>query len=83
MSEQPATTESLNGIIAAVLGVDPAEVHDQAGPATLPDWTSLKHVELMVRLEHSYRVRFSHQEIVAFTTVEAVREALRRKGVSA
>ncbi|MEV7231309.1 MULTISPECIES: acyl carrier protein [Polymorphospora] len=79
---EPATTESLTDIVAAVLGVDPTDVHDRSGPATLSGWTSLKHVELVVRLEQSYQVRFSHQEIVAFTTVEAVREALRLKGVA-
>ncbi|MEV0728187.1 acyl carrier protein [Polymorphospora sp. NPDC050346] len=75
-------TESLTDIVAAVLGVDPTDVHDRSGPTTLSGWTSLKHVELVVRLEQSYQVRFSHQEIVAFTTVEAVREALRLKGVA-
>ena len=35
-------------IVAAVVGVDPGELTDEDGPATVGAWTSRKQIELLV-----------------------------------
>lgn len=66
-------------LVAEVLDVTPGEVVDEAGPASLETWTSLRHVQLVVTLEEVYGVSFTRDEIFSFTTVGRIREAVRAK----
>jgi acyl carrier protein len=68
-------------LVAELFAVDPASVRDTDTPATLPGWTSLKHMELVATLEEVYGVRFSVSEIKSFTSVGSVRAVLEKKGV--
>jgi acyl carrier protein len=66
-------------IVADVLDVDPAELGNGAGPATLAAWTSRKHLELVVTLEEMYGVSFSADEILRIRSVCDLRDTLRDK----
>lgn len=68
-------------IVADVLEVGTDEVTDAAGPDTLPAWTSLRHLQLVVTLEEEYRTSFSYQEVRTIRTVGQLRGVLRAKGV--
>ncbi|MCG5216562.1 acyl carrier protein [Streptosporangium sp. KLBMP 9127] len=68
-------------IVAEVLETDAGEVVDDATPATLGGWTSLRHVQLVVTLEEAYGLSFSREEIRSFKSVGHIREILARKGV--
>ncbi|OJF15766.1 acyl carrier protein [Couchioplanes caeruleus] len=70
----------LADVVADVFEVDPADVVDEATPATLENWTSLRHIQLVVALEAAYGVSFSSQEIRGFKSVGDVRRALADKG---
>jgi acyl carrier protein len=69
----------LADVVADVFEVDPAEVVDEATPATLENWTSLRHIQLVVALEAAYGVSFSSQEIRGFRSVGDVRRTLAGK----
>jgi acyl carrier protein len=72
----------LADIVADVFEVDPADVVDEASPATMANWTSLRHIQLVVALEATYQVSFSSQEIRAFKSIGDVRRTLADKGVA-
>jgi acyl carrier protein len=74
--------ERLIELIADVLEVDPASVTDADGPATLPGWTSLRHLQLIVTLEETYRLSFAFEEVRKVDSVSGLRAVLRAKGVS-
>jgi acyl carrier protein len=67
-------------ILADVLEVDADLVTDTAGPDTLPAWTSLRHLQVVVTLEETYQVSFSYQEVRNLRTVGQLRDILRTKG---
>lgn len=75
--EEPALVE----IVAAVLGVDPGELTDEDGPATVGAWTSRKQIELLVTLEEFYGLDLSQQEILGAPTIGVLREVLRARGL--
>jgi acyl carrier protein len=79
MTEAVKTTQFAE-IVADVLEVDTDMVTDAAGPDTLPAWTSLRHLQLIVTLEESYQVSFSYQEVRNVRTVGHLRDVLRAKG---
>jgi acyl carrier protein len=68
-------------IVAGVLEVDPAAVTDPAGQETLPAWTSLRHLQLVVTLEEAYGLSFSYREIKDVRTIGQLRAVLRTRGV--
>jgi acyl carrier protein len=67
-------------IVADVLEVGTDLVTDTAGPDTVPAWTSLRHLQLVVTLEEAYQVSFSYQEVRNVRTVGQLRDVLRAKG---
>ena len=71
--------EAFAQIVADVLEVDPDEVIDAAGPDTLPTWTSLRHLQLIVSLEEAFGISFAYQEIRGLRTIGDVRGALAAK----
>ncbi|MGE5291018.1 MAG: acyl carrier protein [Micromonosporaceae bacterium] len=75
-----ATATEFLHIVAAVLKLDPAELDDGAGPATVGNWTSRKHIELVVTLEEIYGVSFATDEILGIRSVCDLRDTLRGKG---
>jgi acyl carrier protein len=70
-------------VIGEVMAVDPEALVDDSGPSTVPAWTSLKHLQLIVALEKSYGVALSGRDITGMRSVGAVRAALLAKGVQA
>nr|WP_238598163.1 acyl carrier protein [Saccharothrix sp. ALI-22-I] len=70
-------------LIAEVLETDPAEIGDDVGPGRSAAWTSLKHIQLVTTLEHTFGIALSVAEIRGLTSVAAIRETLRAKNVLA
>lgn len=71
----------LNELMARVLREPVANLVDESSPDTIKGWDSFNHIQLMVALEETYRVRFSTVEMDSMKTVGAVKETLRRKGI--
>jgi acyl carrier protein len=78
--EQRQAGPGLADVVAAVMGVDPAGLTDEDGPATVPGWTSRKQIELIVTLEELYGVELSHQEAFGARTLGALRGLLHTEG---
>ncbi|MEU5695024.1 acyl carrier protein [Actinosynnema sp. NPDC020468] len=68
-------------VVAGVLEVAPAEVTDDATQDTLPSWTSMRHIQLVVTLEEAFGLAFDYGEIRDTRSVGALRGLLRAKGV--
>ena len=75
--EEPALIE----IVAAVVGVDPGDLTDEDGPATVGAWTSRKQIELLVTLEEFYGLELGQQEIFGAPTIGVLRDVLRARGL--
>jgi acyl carrier protein len=72
----------LNTLIGQVLRDKPANITDQTSRETHRRWDSFAHVQLVVRLEQSFGVKFSNPEIETLTSVAAIKAALAEKGVA-
>lgn len=71
--------DAFTAVVVEVLEVDPADVTDAAGPQTLPTWTSLRHLQLIVTLEEIFGISFAYREIRDLRTIGDVRRALLAK----
>lgn len=72
----------LEEIISQVLDIDAQRLTDDSNPVTIPQWNSLKHIELIVAIETAYNIRFARPEIASLRSVGDIRALLSRKGIT-
>ncbi|MEV0457301.1 acyl carrier protein [Catellatospora methionotrophica] len=77
-----AEPAQLHDLIADVLDLEPGTVTDADTPATLPAWTSLRHLQLVVTLEEVYAVSFAYEEVRDVPSIGFLRDLLRGKGAA-
>lgn len=70
-------------IVAEVIGVSQAEVGEDASPATLPSWDSLRHMNLIVALEDAFGVQFDDDALGRLGSVSAIAGELARARAAA
>jgi acyl carrier protein len=72
--------DRLRALFADVFDLD--EVPDDASPATLSNWDSLKHLELMMGLELEFGVKVSTEDVPSLTSLADIEDYLREQGVA-
>lgn len=73
--------ESVAGLLAEVLQIPVATVTDDLAMKDTDVWDSLKHMELVISLEHGFRIQLSFDEIIAMQSVGEIKRVLRERGV--
>lgn len=68
-------------LMAEVLGIDPAAVGDSTAFETVKGWDSLRHIELVSRIEDGFGVRFEVEEIIGMVSYPKILAILRARGV--
>lgn len=71
------TDARANDVISRTLGIPEQDLHEGLGYGGVPQWDSLNHVRLMLALEETFDVVIGEDEMVALTTVHAIREFVR------
>jgi len=71
---------SLEKIFSEVFGLPEASVVDSLALSDIPNWDSLAHMMLIVRLEETYQIQFTGDEIADIKSVGDTRSALRAHG---
>ncbi|HEX4198424.1 MAG TPA: acyl carrier protein [Caulobacteraceae bacterium] len=74
--------DRLKTTIAAVLEVDVAAIGDDASPETLPDWDSVKQMNIVLAVEDEFDVRFKDEAIENLSSYALIRQELASMGVA-
>jgi acyl carrier protein len=77
-----ADDERLEDLLADVLQLPLAAIHDDLAMREVEAWDSLKHMELIVSLETAFGLEFNLDEILAMTTVQTIKRVLLEKGAA-
>jgi acyl carrier protein len=72
---------SLEEIFADVFSIPKSTVVDALALVDIPSWDSMAHMQFIVRLEETYQVQFTGDEIADILTVGDTRSALLARGV--
>jgi acyl carrier protein len=73
---------SLESIFAEVFSVPQARVNDSLALREIPSWDSMSHMILIARVEETFRVEFTGDEIADFRTFGDIRKALAQRGIT-
>jgi acyl carrier protein len=68
-------------IVGNILGVDPATLSEGSNAANVPQWDSLRHIEVIFAIESAYQVRFTMPEIAGLRDLGDMRRLLENKNV--
>lgn len=63
-------------VVGQIMEVPESSLSLDSSPDTVPEWDSLKHMNLVLALEEEFEVQFSDQQIVQMVTVSKILEAL-------
>jgi acyl carrier protein len=72
-------TQSVNELVADILGLDPSEVDDDYSREAADNWDSLNHLRIITAVERSYSVSLTMKEIEDATSVRRLAELVSRK----
>ena len=73
---------SLEEIFADVFSIPLSTVVDALALEEIPTWDSMAHMLFIVRLEETYQVQFTGDEIADMRTVADTRAALTARGAT-
>jgi acyl carrier protein len=72
---------TLERIFAEVFAIPVKSVNDTLALRDISSWDSMSHMILIARVEETFSVEFSGDEIADFRSVQDIREALGRRAV--
>jgi acyl carrier protein len=72
---------TLEELFAKVLSVKVEKITPETSRRTLRQWSSLRHVDLVLAMETAYGVKFSVGESLQIDSIRDAREMLLAKGV--
>jgi acyl carrier protein len=69
--------QRLREVMGAVFGIDPTTIAGDASSATIAEWDSVRHLQLMLALEEEFNVQFEADELVSLRSVQLIDQRLR------
>jgi acyl carrier protein len=69
-------------LVADLLERRVTEIDRQTGPATVAEWVSLRHLQIIAAVEDAYGVSFTPREIRGITSVGDLQDFLRRRDIA-
>ena len=71
--------ERIKKIIAGVLEVSESEIDDETAIGDLPSWDSLHHLQIVMKIEKKFGIKFTPEVMVDLEDVEDIVEAVKAR----
>lgn len=69
--------ERVKQIIAEIIGIEFECIDEQTSPDNVPDWDSLKHMQIIIALEEEFSVEIPDEYIEKMLGVDKIFSVLR------
>lgn len=69
------TKDKLDNIVKGVLGV---EVTDDLRMDTVSEWDSLRHIQLMAKIEKEFKIDIDFKDTLSMTSVQSITDVLEK-----
>ncbi len=73
--------EKIRQTMASVFMCEPTQINENTSQDTLPEWDSLRHMNLIVALEEDFGITFTEDEMVEMLSYKLICDAIRRKNL--
>jgi acyl carrier protein len=68
--------QRLRRVMSAILGIDASGIASDASSATIAEWDSVRHLQLMLALEEEFNIELETDELVSLRTVALIETRL-------
>ncbi len=75
----PSLAENVRSLLADAFQVSLAEITSDLAFGDLPQWDSMGHMDLMLRLEEAYGIEINAESIAGLVSLPAILEKLENK----
>ena len=79
MNDNQILENSIRGVLIEALQIDPELFTPELTFGDLPQWDSLGHMEVMMRLEEHYGIEINTDTIASLTSVPKIKEYLEKR----
>jgi len=69
--------DRIRNVMAAIFGISPNQISDDASPHDIKHWDSLKHMNLVLALEDEFDIRFEESEIPSLVNFKIIAATVR------
>jgi acyl carrier protein len=73
-------TQRLQAVLSEALALPPEQVTPELAFGDLPQWDSMGHMEVMMRLEEQFGIEVNAETITALTSLPAIRAHITALG---
>lgn len=77
----PNSDMELTQLLADVFGEDPQSITDESSIDTIEQWTSLRHLNLVVALEERFNIQLNEEETLEIISVALIKAVLADHGI--
>ena len=71
--------EEIKSLMAEVLNISLEEITNDASPENTNNWDSIRHMEILAKLEEKYSVKFDIDEMIEMMTLFSIAETLKKR----
>ncbi len=72
---------TIQELLAQTLNLPLDRIGDDASMKTMPEWDSLKHMEVILSIEREFKIELTGDEIADMTSVSAINNVLEQRGL--
>jgi acyl carrier protein len=69
--------ERVREVMSRVLGVSPDQIDENSSPDTIPQWNSLRHMNLILALEQEFSITVKDEDIATLISFPLILLVLR------
>lgn len=71
--------DQLKVVIGAMLDIDAAAIDMSTSTDTVPQWDSLRHMNMVIALEESFGISFPDDEVTTLTSYPIIKAAIEEQ----
>ena len=71
--------DKIKNIMASVFDVKSENIQDSSSPDTIPNWDSMKHIDLILSLEEEFNLEFDEKEISEMMSFKNIKNIINLK----
>ncbi len=71
--------DQLKSVMAAMLGIEAAQIGPETSTDTVPQWDSVRHMNLVIALEESFGITIPDDEVATLTSYPIIRMTIEEQ----
>lgn len=72
-------SSKIKSVMSLVFEIDESQITEESSPDTISEWDSLRHLNLAVSLEETFKIELSEEDIMELMNFKLIELKIREK----